>query len=238
MTGKLRIKNWSKFQHYKDRNPPWIKLHFEMLSSEDWVVLDDASRVLAVACMLVASRDEGFVRVDSKGRRYIKRVAYLNQEPDFKPLIECGFLTDASGHLADASTALADVRPEEETETETETEKPLGTSQGDAPKDDPDEYTPEFEQLWQGRPRRKGPDNKRKAFKAYRARLREGHSHEQMLGAVQAYRRWLKSEGKLETEFVKMAATFLGPDKHFEDDWAASKGSPQPDMPESARWAQ
>jgi len=27
----LRVKNWGKFQHYKDRNPPWIKLHRGLL---------------------------------------------------------------------------------------------------------------------------------------------------------------------------------------------------------------
>ena len=26
--GSLRVKNWKKFQHYKDRNPPWIKLQW------------------------------------------------------------------------------------------------------------------------------------------------------------------------------------------------------------------
>jgi len=116
--------------------------------------------------------------------------------------------------------------------------KPLGTSQSDAPKDDPDEYTQEFEQLWQARPRREGQDNKRKAFKAYRARIREGHTHNELLAGVKAYKRHLESEGKAGTKFVQMTSTFLGPDKHFKDDWAASKGSPQPDMPESARWAQ
>jgi len=45
----LKIRNWEKYQHYKNRNPPWIKLHFEMLSSKDWVLVDDASRVLATA---------------------------------------------------------------------------------------------------------------------------------------------------------------------------------------------
>ena len=33
----LTIKNWHKFQHYKDRNPPWIKLHYEILTRPDWV---------------------------------------------------------------------------------------------------------------------------------------------------------------------------------------------------------
>ncbi|HUS38665.1 MAG TPA: hypothetical protein VMX74_04405 [Pirellulales bacterium] len=112
MTEYFRVRNWKTFQHYSQRNPPWIKLHFEVLASEDWVTLDDASRVLFIACMLIASRNEGKV---PNVPAYIKRVAYLNKSPNFKPLIECGFLekvqADASksqSMLADASTTLAD----------------------------------------------------------------------------------------------------------------------------------
>ena len=111
------VKNWSQFQHYRDRNPPWIKLHFALLSSRDWVTLDDASRVLAIACMLIASRNKGRVPDDPE---YVKRVAYLNKTPNFKPLIQCGFLEPASTMLADASALQANARPETETETETE----------------------------------------------------------------------------------------------------------------------
>ena len=106
-----RVKNWRQFQHYRDRNPPWIKLHFAILSSTDWVTLDDASRVLAVACMLIASRNEGVIPSDPA---YLKRVAYLNKTPNFKPLLECGFLEDAS----ECKQMIADARPETETETE------------------------------------------------------------------------------------------------------------------------
>ena len=128
----LRVRNWTKYQHYKDRNPPWIKLHFDLLTSEDWTMLDDASRVLAVASMLLASRNNGLI---PKNPRHLQRVAYLNSLPDFKPLIDCGFLeeiaseplADASTLLADASTLLADASTlhtnaslERETETETE----------------------------------------------------------------------------------------------------------------------
>lgn len=102
----LKVKNWTQFQHYKDRNPPWIKLHFALLSSPDWVMLDDASRVLAVACMLIASRNSGSIPDDPA---YLKRVAYLHRTPDFKPLIECGFLEPASG----CKQEQADARPEE-----------------------------------------------------------------------------------------------------------------------------
>jgi hypothetical protein len=128
---KYRVRNWGQFQHYKDRNPPWIKLHFSLLSSPDWVMLDDASRVLAIACMLIASRNEGEIDGSAAGLAYLKRVAYLNKNPSLKPLIECGFLEPASVALADASAAQADARPEteerqrrdrgeEETEAETE----------------------------------------------------------------------------------------------------------------------
>jgi len=115
------VTNWSNFQHYRDRNPPWIKLHYELLSSRDWVMLDDASRVLAIACMLVASRNEGNVPDDSE---YLKRVAYLSKAPNFKPLLESGFLKVASN----CKQMLADARPETETETEKETDGELRLS--------------------------------------------------------------------------------------------------------------
>jgi hypothetical protein len=113
-----RVKNWRQFQHYKDRNPPWIKLHFALLASEDWVSLDDASRVLAIACMLIASRNGGVI---PENPAYIKRVAYLNKVPNFKPLIECGFLEPASKEEQEQ----AEFRPEERRE---ETEKTGKTS--------------------------------------------------------------------------------------------------------------
>jgi hypothetical protein len=114
-----RVKNWGKYQHYKKRCPPWIKLHYETLTSSDWVMLDDSSRVLAIACMLVASRHDGHVPADPG---YIKRVAYLNQDPDFKPLISCGFLEPCKQMLADDSAAQAKCPSETESETEGETE--------------------------------------------------------------------------------------------------------------------
>lgn len=109
-TEMLRVRNWDRFQHYKkDRTPPWIKLHYDLLSSETWVSLDDASRVLAIACMLIASRNNGCV---PNKPAYVQRVAYLNAPPDFEPLISIGFLektlADDSESLANDSTLQAD----------------------------------------------------------------------------------------------------------------------------------
>jgi len=92
----FKVKNWEKFQHYKDRCPPWIKLHSEIFASRDWVMLADASKLLMIICMLVAAKKEGKIPDDPE---YIKRVSYLDKLPDFKPLLKTGFLlqADASG---------------------------------------------------------------------------------------------------------------------------------------------
>ena len=116
---RLRICKWAEYQHYKDRNPPWIKLHYAMLSSRTWVMLNDASRVLAIASMLIASKEDGEFEADPE---YFKRVAYLNTKPDWEPLIKSGFCevlqADASALLADASMLQADARPEKRREEE------------------------------------------------------------------------------------------------------------------------
>ena len=177
----LRIRNWEKFQHYKDRNPPWIKLHFELLSSEDWVALDDASRVLAVACMLVASRNDGLVRVDKVGQRHIERLAYLNSRPDFNPLIECGFLVGDSAVLADASAMQNPVRPETETETETEKEKPIGQSK---PID-------RFDDFWSVYPKKVKKQEAKKKWRSRNLGLKADSIIEDVENRKARDRRWL-----------------------------------------------
>ena len=97
------VVNWAEYQHYRDRCPPWIRLHNSLLTSRLWVAADDASRVIAVASMLLASRDKAGDGSFDGDPEYVRRVCYLNQLPDFGPLVKAEFLTP----LADASTPLA-----------------------------------------------------------------------------------------------------------------------------------
>ena len=123
MTQFLRIRNWGEFQHYKDRDPPWIKLHRNLLTSRTWVSLDDASRVLAVALMMLAAGTDNRIPAD---RAYLRRVAYLNCDPDWQPLIAVQFieLVDENGALwPDASTLLASDTKCSSEERREETEK-------------------------------------------------------------------------------------------------------------------
>jgi hypothetical protein len=87
----FRIVEWSSYQHYKDRDPPWIKLHRDLLTSRTWVSLDNDGRVLAVACMLVAAGTENQIPADPA---YFMRRAYLSNEPDFAPLVAVGFIEE------------------------------------------------------------------------------------------------------------------------------------------------
>ena len=53
-----RIKGWSKFQHFKDRRPPWIKLYRDILEDPDWHDLDGDTAKILVALWLIGSEDE------------------------------------------------------------------------------------------------------------------------------------------------------------------------------------
>lgn len=68
-------------------------------------------------------------------------------------------------------------------------------------------------------PKRGGSHKWGDAERAYNARLAEGHTHEEMLAGCERYARFLSITGKVGTEFVQMAATFLGRNKGFLEPW-------------------
>ena len=55
----MRIKNWAKFQHFKDRTPPWIKLYRTTLDDLEWHELEPLSAKVLVMLWLIASEDDG-----------------------------------------------------------------------------------------------------------------------------------------------------------------------------------
>jgi hypothetical protein len=59
------VKNFEKFQHYKDRSPPWIKLYNELLDDYEFGQLPDATKMHLVAIWLLASRSENKIPHDS-----------------------------------------------------------------------------------------------------------------------------------------------------------------------------
>lgn len=81
------------------------------------------------------------------------------------------------------------------------------------------DYSTEFETAWQAYPKRAGGNSKSAAFKAWKARLKDGVKPEDMLEGVKRYAAYCRATGNTGTQFVKQAATFFGPDRHFEESW-------------------
>ena len=76
-----------------------------------------------------------------------------------------------------------------------------------------------FDALWADYPARNGSNPKIKAFRAWKARIDEGYSDAEMHSGTRRYAAWCAATGKLNTEFVQQASTFLGPQKGFAEPW-------------------
>lgn len=116
-----RIRNWKKFQHFKDRSPPWVKVYRDILDDPDWHDLDGDSAKVLTMLWLIASEDETHTGTLPDSRKLAFRLrmkeSHLNQ-----------ILTKLFHWLEQADIDLISEQypldaPETETETEVETEK-------------------------------------------------------------------------------------------------------------------
>ena len=117
----LQPKNWAVFQHYKDRCPPWIKLHRDLLNDRAYMRLPIASKAIAPMLWLLASESKDGV-FDGSLDELVFRLHITEKEykDGVKPLIDNDFFTVVSGVIAECKQ---DAIPETERETETKTEK-------------------------------------------------------------------------------------------------------------------
>jgi hypothetical protein len=144
----VKVRNFSKLQHFKDRSPPWIKLYRDILDQRDINLISDCSFRVLVGLWLLASEDkrgEGNLpcvediafRLRMEKSKIIRALSELNSF-----LIHDDISLISERYQLDA--------PETETETEvekeTEKEKPQAASRasrssGVSRPDDCDEQT-------------------------------------------------------------------------------------------------
>ncbi len=95
-------------------------------------------------------------------------------------------------------------------------------------------YSAEFESAWNDYPKRAGSNSKKEAYRAWNARLKEGHTTEAMHEGTKRYAAYCKATDRLGTEYVMQAATFFGPDDppKFSNDW-----TPPPKRPSAPAMA-
>ena len=137
MTGYIKPKGWSDFQHYKDRKPTWIKLHRDLLDNYDFHCLPVASKALAPCLWLLASEyEDGAIPADMHLIAFRMRMSPDDVMSALEPLINKGFF-HASNVLAECKQN-ACLETEKETEKETDIHVPNGTClSSPVPGDDP-----------------------------------------------------------------------------------------------------
>ncbi len=89
----------------------------------------------------------------------------------------------------------------------------LSCSSCDEPVKKPQKFSEAFEQFYAQYPRKVG---KKLAMKAFAARMREGCKYEELVQALDGYKKYLL-ENKTEKEFILHPSTFLGPNERWSD---------------------
>lgn len=101
---RLIPKNWAQFQHYKDRCPPWIKLHRDILNDRAYMLLPTASKALAPLLWLLASEsksEQGDFDASTEELEFRLRMTAKEIDVGLRALIDKGFFIVASGVLAE-----------------------------------------------------------------------------------------------------------------------------------------
>jgi len=134
---QIRPKNWRDFQHYKDRNPPWIRLHKNLLDNFEFHSLPVASRALAPMLWLLASDNlDGFIDATVNKLAFRLRMSEQDVASALKPLIDNGFFEICHDCINVLAACLQVAVPETETEalqrTEAKTESRAKRSPADA----------------------------------------------------------------------------------------------------------
>jgi len=149
----VKIKNWEKFQHYKDRSPHWIKLYKSILDDVEWHNLSGDDAKALIMLWLIAAEAQGQLphlkqlafrlrmkEVDA-GKLLTRLTPWLVQDAS-NVLADC--YQDASNPLAECyQPASLDKRREEKIREEARS-APRSTSSMEKPDDVPEGVWADF----------------------------------------------------------------------------------------------
>lgn len=119
----IEMVGWDRFQHYRDRTPPWIKTYVDLLANDDYLELSGHCRSILHGLWLEYASSHCRLRLDTAtlSSRLHLRVTTAHIEA----LNHAGFLTlSASAPLAPRYQDASDTRARGETEKEKEQETP------------------------------------------------------------------------------------------------------------------
>lgn len=160
----FKVVDLKNSQHYRNRNPPWIKLHIRgEFSVFDWYkfsCLQDASKLHLILLRGLASQLNNRIPEDIS---WLKMKMGLTGNVDLKALEDNGFIEFDSDPLADGQQ-VARLEGYKQEGYKQEKEKPIAHPKPDAPT-----TREEFEDIWQRYPQKLG---KEKAFLKYKNQVK------------------------------------------------------------------
>lgn len=204
----IRIKDWSKYQSYKDRRPPWIRFHRTILDDYTFQSMSADGRALLPMLWLLACEDEdptsGLIKASEEEIVFRLRMTKKTLSAALMELQGVGFvacINSVTDHIRNRNQT---VPPETEAETETETETKIIFNFG------------EWYNLY---PIKKGRE---KAIKSYHRVIKnKAVTHKELMEGLQRNLEDIK-QNKTEKKFIKHPATWLN-----QGCWADEYDSPQ-----------
>ena len=187
----IKVKDWNKFQHFKDRKPPWIKLYRDILDDLEWHQLDPVAAKALVAIWLIASENDGELpemkklafRLRVSEKQAISIVSQLDHwliQDDINLISDC-YQSDS------LEIEKETYRKEKETETDIRSKKPRSA---------------EFDKFWVVYPRKV---NKGLAMKAWEKAASKA-APALIIAAVEA---WKISKDFPEPDFIPHPSSWL-----------------------------
>ena len=128
---KLRIRNWDKWQSYRrDRGqPPWIKVHRQIMRDIEWVAMTDTQRGQLVAIWLLAADHDGVIPASPE---LVQKLCFMSDIPDLQFFIDQGFIDGDVKLTPERRQEGGEVTHQSRDRVETETEKETEPKGSDA----------------------------------------------------------------------------------------------------------
>lgn len=199
----LSLKNFEKYQHYKQRNPPWVKVHKTMLGDPEFMKLSATMKYVYIGLIILASETDNRVLND---RSFIAhRLCIQASDIDLNALYRSGFLLASRKHVASmlSENAPSDSDSSDNSDSDnSDTEKPPAASPSVLSRLDDFSITPDLE-AWAAKESISNPSAYLEEFKDYwhsvGGKRRNGQTIQNWSATFKNRLRDLKKANKLKT---------------------------------------
>lgn len=198
-------------------------LLYILCKPDDWVlrtadlIKQGDCRRDAVLNTLKELRRAGYVKLveTRKNGKFRSREYWCSAEPEFKEesqdLPESSFSTSINSTSITSTPYQVSIEPSKDS-----TKYPKNKVKAHSAKTPHEPYPIEFEFFWSKRPNRSPhPDSKKDAFKAWKARRKQGYPPHQLFFSMMNYKCYVH-EQEIEPRYIKQTKTILGPGDHID----------------------